>query len=300
MDAIRKVLFPTKFENLSFQCLERLLSLRAAGLQEVVFLFVIDRDEVAFNLFSGFDKKLADSLRQEARLQFEDWGKTLEKKGIASRYVIEVGSPEAKVLEVSCREEVDLIVAGRQSRPEDAVYLGGTTMGVLRRSAIPVFVCKHPGEGGACPVPGVEVFDRVLLATDFSEPCRRAQAFVRALGEAVQRVDVIHVITDRDFQKQTPDDVRAAEAAARDQLDQVRADLVQTPGVEVEAHLVGGHTSTQVVQAVADYGSTLVVMGTTGRHGVKEMWLGSASHRVAEQAPVPVVLVPCDREECYV
>ncbi len=299
MDAIRKVLFPTKFENLSFQCLERLLSLREAGLEEVVFLFVIDRDEVAFNLFSGFDKKLADSLREEARLQFEDWGKTLAEKGLASRHVIEVGSPEAKVLEVSCREEVDLIVAGRQSRPEDAVYLGGTTMGVLRRSAIPVYVCKHAVES-ACPVPGAEVFGRVLFATDFSEPSMRAQAFVRALGRAVKRVDVLHVITDRDFQKHTPDEIKAVEADARDRLDRVRADLVRTSGVAVEIHLVGGHTSSQVVQAVADYGSTLIVMGTTGRHGVREMWLGSASHRVAEQAPVPVVLVPCDREECYV
>ena len=47
MKKIRKVLFPTKFEDLSFPCIERLYPLKGAGLEEIVFLFVIDREEVA-------------------------------------------------------------------------------------------------------------------------------------------------------------------------------------------------------------------------------------------------------------
>ena len=41
-------------------------------------------------------------------------------------------------------------------------------------------------------------------------------------------------------------------------------------------------------------------MGTKGKHGVKEIWLGSASHRVAEGSPLPVLLVPKERAGCYV
>ncbi len=44
----------------------------------------------------------------------------------------------------------------------------------------------------------------------------------------------------------------------------------------------------------------MIMMSSKGRHGVREIWLGSASHRVAELAPVPVVLVPTERDECYV
>ncbi len=44
----------------------------------------------------------------------------------------------------------------------------------------------------------------------------------------------------------------------------------------------------------------MIVMGTKGRHRIREVWLWSASHRVAELAPLPVVLVPTERDECYV
>ena len=52
---IKKILFPTNFEDLSFPTVEALYSLEKAGLEEIVFLFVIDRDEVAYNLLTGFD-----------------------------------------------------------------------------------------------------------------------------------------------------------------------------------------------------------------------------------------------------
>ncbi len=300
MDAIRKILFPTKFEDLAFPCLERLLCLREAGLEEVILLFVIDRDEVAFNLFSGFDKKLAGQLTEEARLRFEDWEKRLAGKGIRTRHVIEVGRPEGKILEVACREEVDLIVAGRQHRrATDAVYVGGTTMGVLRRSAIPVFVCKH-GEGGACEVnPEEGVFSRVLYATDFSPDSERAFRFVQALGRTVRRVDVVHVITERDFRKYSAEELRRVEEDARQRMAVLCAEL-KGRGVEAESHLLAGHTVAEILKAVRDHNATVVVMGTKGKHGLREIWLGSASHRVAELSPVPVVLVPCERDECYV
>ncbi len=299
MEAIRKVLFPTKFEDLSFRCLERLLPLKAAGLEEVILLFVIDRDEVAYNLFRGFDKKLADQLREEARIRFEDWEKRLAEEGIRARHRIEVGSPEGKILELGCEEEVDLVVAGRQhAHAADTVYLGGTTMAVLRRSAIPVLVCKHTGEG-ACDLPGANVFERVLLATDFSPDSERALGFVRAVAPAVKAVDVVHVITERDFRRSPPEAIAEAEAEAKERMAAICGELSGL-GLEADPHLLAGKTAEAVLQAAQDYHSTLIVMGTKGRHGIREMWLGSASHRVAELAPTPVVLVPMIRDECYV
>ncbi len=299
MDAIRKVLFPTKFEALSYPCLQRLLPLKQAGLEEVVLLFVIDRDEVAYDLFRGFDRKLADRLREEARLRFEDWEKDLAEQGLRARHVIEVGRPDGKIIEVSCREEVDLIVAGRQRRkPADAVYLGGTTMGVLRRSSIPVFVCKH-GPEGACGSGEGSVFEHVLYATDFSPDSKRALEFIRALDGAVRRVDVVHVITERDFRKHSPEELRKEEARAREMMEEICAGL-RGQGLEADSHLLAGHTAAEILKAAQDHGATMIVMGTKGRHGIREIWLGSASHRVAELASVPVVLVPTERDECYI
>lgn len=301
MNAIRKVLFPTKFETLSFSCVERLFPLRQAGLEEVVFLFVIDREEVAFNLFTGFDRKLADEMQEEARLRFEDWTGRLAEQGIRSRQVIEIGNPEGKILEVACREEVDLIVSGRQHhQPADKVYLGGTAMGVLRRTAIPVFLCKHRSEELPACEPGTcNDFERVLFATDFSEDSGRALEVLKALGGAVKRADLVHVIVERDFQKHTPEEVRAEEDASRQRLEGLCEDL-RNLGIEAAAHVLGGNTTSEILQAAADSESSLILMGTKGKHGLREVWLGSASHRVAELAPIPVLLVPREQEECYV
>ncbi|GAB4262172.1 MAG: universal stress protein [Deferrisomatales bacterium] len=301
MPSIRKILFPTKFEDLSYRCVERLFPLKAAGLEEIVFLFVIDREEVAFNLFRGFDKKLAHQLSEEARLRFEDWEKKLEAQGIRGRHIVEIGRPEGKILEVSCREEVGLIVAGRQKHvPADAVYLGGTTMGVLRRTAIPVLVCKHGGpEAAVLEATTGNEFERVLYATDFSEDSRCAQAFLEGLGGAVRRVDAVHVITERDFKKHTEEEIREEEEKSQGELEVV-CERLRGKGVEAQAHLLAGHTAQEILQAAADNHSTCILMGTKGRHGLKEVWLGSASHRVAELSPVPVILVPRERAECYI
>ena len=300
MKPIRKILFPTKFEDLSFRCVERLYPLKAAGLEEIVFLFVIDREEVGFDLFRGFDKKLANQMREEARLHFDDWEKSLVQQGLRATHRVEIGSPEGKILQISCEEEVDLIITGRQTHvPADAIYLGGTSMGVMRRTAIPVLVCKHEASEVACEMPGGNVYERVLYATDFSEDSLCGLEFLKRLRGVVRVADVIHVITERELQRHSEEEVRAEEVESQRRLEAICANLREL-GMEATPHLLAGSIAHEVIQAAADHHSTLILMGTKGKHGVKEIWLGSASHRVAEGSPLPVLLVPKERAVCYV
>ena len=143
------------------------------------------------------------------------------------------------------------------------------------------------------------MFERVLYATDFSEDSRQALEFLKAFRGSTRKVDLVHVLTERDFQKHTEEEVRAEEERCRESLEEVCEEL-RALGMEAEAHLAAGHTAGGVLQAAEDHHATLILMGTKGRHGIQEMWLGSASHRVAELSPIPVVLVPREREECYI
>jgi len=300
MKPIRKILFPTKFEDLSFRCVERLYPLKAAGLEEILFLFVIDREEVGFDLFRGFDKKLANRMREEARLHFEDWEKELAGQGISATHRVEIGSPEGRILEVSCQESVDLIVTGRQTHvPADAIYLGGTSMGVIRRTAIPVLVCKHPQAETACEVPESDAYERVLYATDFSEASLCGLEFLKRLGGATRAAEVVHVITEKELQSQSEEEVCAEEAECQERLEGICAEL-RAAGVEATPHLLAGSPAHEILDAAADHHATAILMGTKGKHGVKEIWLGSVSHRVAEASSLPVILVPRERAECYI
>ncbi|PLX41294.1 MAG: hypothetical protein C0608_05890 [Deltaproteobacteria bacterium] len=296
---IKKILFPTNFEHLSLKIVEELFVLKEAGLEEIVFLFVIDRDEVSFNLLRGFDKEYADELSESARLRFLEWEERVQEAGLKASHVIEIGSPEGKILEVSCRENVDLIVAGRR-RPmaTDAIYLSGTTMGVLRRTAIPVMIYKSSLHNERMESFKPPSFERVVLPTDFSDPARCAYELVKGMKGVVKQVNIMNVLSERDFRKFTKQEIAMEESEAMTKMHDMVGEL-STLGVVAKANIFAGNTVTETLGCQADNDAGCIVMGTTGKHGIVEAWLGSASHRVAEQSPVTVILVPMNRDVCY-
>lgn len=281
MAIVQKVLFSTDFRELSFVVAQQLRSLAKAGMKEIVFVYVIDRDDVSFDLARGFDEDLADKLTAEAETRFADWEKRLAEDGIKARHRIELGNPPVEIRRAAKDEDVDLIVIGREAEKGfDRIYLDGVAMDVLRDSRYPVYVAKPRRDDPSSDDRDHNPFQRVLLATDFSEASRCAQAFVKGLGAVIDEVDVLNVMSDRD---PDPSDEQAA-------LDAIAADLA---GVgEVRTKCRRGRPTQEILRVREAEDSTIVVMGTTGKHGIAEVFLGSCSHRVAETAPVPVVLVP--------
>lgn len=290
MKRLRKALYPTRFDPLAFAKVEMLYPLRAAGLEEIVLLFVVDRDEVGFVPFGGFDRELAEDLSDRARLRFADWAVEIEKAGLRCASFVEVGRPAAKILEVAAREEADLIVTGRQRHVAlDALYLGGTAMEILRRSPVPVFVCKTPEDlecfGETNP------YERVLFSTDFTSDAAAALSVLSGLAGAVARVDVVHVIGEAELERLSEVETRREEALRREKLEAVCGEL-RAAGFAAEPVLRAGAVAPEILAAAADRHCTAIALATTDKEGLREFWLGSVSHRVAELSPVPVLLVP--------
>lgn len=294
MPRMERILFPTKFDELSFVVVQQLLPLRQAGLEEIVFLFVIERDEVSFDRYRGFDEEYAEKLRGEAETRFEDWEKMLRAKGLRARHRIEVGDPAAEILQVAREEKVDLIVAGRQREtPLEKVYLGGTSMSLVRNSEIPVLVTKPVDDERGSDERVRNPFARVLFATDFSDASRRAQSVLESIGAAVAEIDVVTVLGDRDLVGRDEAEVGSRKAEAQAALDAVERDL--SSAGKVRTHLLRGGVTEEILRLQVDQDSTLILMGTTGKHGLKELWMGSSSHRCVEHSDVPVLLVPRSR-----
>lgn len=290
MGRIRRILFPTKFEELSLPAVRDLYALKRAGLEEFVFLSVLDRDEVGFIPFGGFDRDLAEELREEARLRFSDWAAEVEAEGLRCRTFIEVGRPAAKILEVAHREDVDLVVAGRQRRMlPGSVHVGATTLEVLRRSTAPVLVAKaRPAEG---PGAAADPFQRVLYATDFSPRAARAADFLRAAAGAVRHVTAANVLPESEFRRHTAEEIAVEEDASRAELREV-CERLRTAGLEADWSLRAGSVVKELLGVADDEACTSIVLGSGGRGALAEFWLGSTSHRVAELTPLPVVIVP--------
>ena len=147
-----------------------------------------------------------------------------------------------------------------------------------------------------------DVPGRIVVGVDGSEQARRALAW--ALDEARLRnwvVTAVHAYTippvllspgpGPPAPPVTPEPElverleEAAEHLLEGELEEANAE-----GVDVEGRVVSGPAAEALLQAGRD--ADLLVVGTRGLGGVKELLLGSVSHEVVHHARCPVVVVP--------
>lgn len=62
-------------------------------------------------------------------------------------------------------------------------------------------------------------------------------------------------------------------------------------GQKVSTKLLTGRAPDEIVETAKKHGCDVLVIGNRGLGGIKEFLLGSTSHRVANEAPCPVLIV---------
>jgi nucleotide-binding universal stress UspA family protein len=290
------VFFHTRFRELAFNSLKSVLDLRAAGLKKVVLAHVIPREDVEFVPYGGTLKTDLERMREEARVQFDDWIKTINDPQLEFSQRIEVGAPNAAILDMADEAKADLIVVGRKKRTTlEKVYVGSHILDILRRSTIPVLMSKHmvqyEWQGESLTRTNEEIWKRPLLASDWSAPSQRALEATMALKGAVEKIIVTHVLGTRRIKHLAQPAVKQLEEESTNRIkDYCRK--VEQVGIRSEYHLSMGRTVEEIIKLSRDYDATMIVMGQTGKDWFHEYWLGGASHQVAELSELPVLLIP--------
>ena len=142
---------------------------------------------------------------------------------------------------------------------------------------------------------------RILAPTDFSPAGQgaldEAMGLARTLGASVTLLNVYELpqpIPDAGV-AYGPDVIDALAAAAREQLERTRAELLRAsaggPAIDIDIQAMLGNAHEEIVAAARRGGYDLVVMGTHGRTGLKHLLLGSVAERVVRMSPVPVLTV---------
>ncbi|MBW1841567.1 MAG: universal stress protein [Deltaproteobacteria bacterium] len=288
---IRKILFVTKFEELCFDALQSLLSLRDATLDHVVFLNVIEREKVAMRRGAGYLKEEAIRLRETANIRFIDWAENLFERGMEVGAYIVVGSLVPEVIKAAKKEEADLIVVGRSHKGVlEQLYSGSDVTELLRRAAIPVVVFKHMSENLIVPE---RLFDRPLLATDWSPASLKAVEYLKGLKGVVQEVHVTHVVSEDELKGDSSLTVQETRKQIRKKLDAI-SDVFEAEGISARSHVRVGDPDLEIEKAAREYQSTLIVCGSSGKADWMERWLGSTPKTIAEKSDFPAMLVPPD------
>jgi len=294
--AFKTLLYHTRFRELAFNSLKSLLELKAVGLKKVVLAHVIPREDVAFVPYGGTLKDDENRIREEARLKFDDWIQTIGDPQLEFHQRIEVGAPNAAILDMAKEERADLIVVGRKKRTAlEKVYVGTHVLDILRRSNVPVLMSKYmvqyEWQGESLMRTNEQIWKRPLLASDWSEPSRRALDVTLALKGLVEKLIVTHVLGARRIKNLEPPALKRIEDESEKRL-QAYCRQVDEAGIQSESHLAVGRTVEEIIKMSRDFGATMIVMGRTGKDWFHEYWLGGVSHQIAELSELPVLLIP--------
>jgi nucleotide-binding universal stress UspA family protein len=137
------------------------------------------------------------------------------------------------------------------------------------------------------------MFERILVATDSSEPSERALEFAAGLAkDHGSEIIVLHAVP-RVVSRFGTSDLEEPDAA-RELVDQIVRDL-KDRGLNARGEVVRvleGHMARGIVESAASADADVILMGTRGRSDFGGLFLGSVTHRVLHLAEKPVIVVP--------
>jgi nucleotide-binding universal stress UspA family protein len=290
---IKKLLFVTKFEELGFDALQSLLSLRKASLNHVVFVNVIERDRVAMHRGAGYLKEEEIRLRETANIRFIDWAEDLFEQGMEVGVYIVVGSLVSEVIKAAQKEETDLIVIGRSHKGVlEHLYSGSDITELLRRAEIPVLVYKQLSETA---IAIEKPFERPLLAIDWSPASLSAVEYLKTLKDVIQELDIIHVVSQKKLKGASAMGIQAIRKDTRKKLDEI-CDVFESEGVKADAHVYIGESDEEIEKAAREHQASMIVLGSSGKTAWVERWLGSTPQSIAEKSIYPTLLIPFEQK----
>lgn len=202
------------------------------------------------------------------------------------------GRPDPQLIEIARTEHTDLLVVGTNQRHGlERFWLGSVSRGVLHHA--PMSVACVPATGADdSTAPGIPVFKRVLVPTDFSKLGNQAIPFAYSALHRGGTVCLFHVVE--------PMRSRAkAGKLERSQIKMIEKQLRALVPAEAEAAWLttkvevveNRDPSTAICQAAERFGADLICLGSHGRSGLSKAILGSVAQDVMAHSQRPVLVV---------
>ncbi len=288
-ESIRKLLFVTQFEDLRFDTLQLFLELRRASLEHIVFLYVIQRDKVAFQRGVGYKKSEEIKLREKANIRFIDWAESLFEQGMEVGVYIVVGSIVSQVLSAVDKEGIDLTVIGNSEKNRLRQLVSGSDIAeLIHRTPVPVLVINFPSETKRLTE---NPFHRPLVALNWLPGEQRILDYLISLKEIVTKVDVIHVAREQDLKGESAMGVQKTRKEQRKRLETV-CEQLEAAAISAQAHVYVGESRKEIHRAARDCQSSLIVTGIPQKRIFEGTLRKSVPVELAETAHCPVLLVP--------
>ena len=141
-----------------------------------------------------------------------------------------------------------------------------------------------------------ELYKKILIATDGSEPNKKAISYGIELAKlSGAKVNVVYVVDTAAFASIPMD---AGWEMMYELLQKEGTEVTQNivedakaSGVEIEGLLLEGHPSHEIIEFAQNNDIDLIVLGTLGKGGLDRFLLGSVAEKVTRNSKVPVLVV---------
>lgn len=275
MKQLEKILAPIDISSDYKEQLETIIKMARLYNSQVVITYVLSEEVGSDDMRDVLLKDVSKSLNKIV--------KTLKKeKLIVHDPIITHGKLIENILKVAVREGVSLIIAGAGSRHLNEKHkLGNTVEKLMRHSDIPVWVVKKERSSE---------ISNILCPVDFSEPSKCAlknglllardfEASLRILGVTEPLLYVSPRI-QVDMEAENERRMKHLEAEMTEFL--THFDLI---AVDYTVDLRLGKVAAEILDTVREYDHDLLIMGTTGRSGLRKVMMGSVTEEVTRHMP---------------
>jgi nucleotide-binding universal stress UspA family protein len=280
-----RILLATDFSTRSDRALRRAMLLARQISAEIVLIHVVDDDQ---------PRRLIEVEERAAGELLDDLAATLrEADRVHCEARVICGEPFQAIAVEAERADADVIVMGPHRRQAlRDVFVGTTIERTIRTSRRPVIMANAVPAG---------IYDRVLVATDFSDCSANAAREARKLG-LLDRTDplVLHAFDApaRTMMMRSPMTMEQSKEYIAEQEDHATAELLKfLQKVDLRpsrrfVRLIEFPIPEMIRNCVREHKVDLVVIGTHGRTGPARFLLGSVAEAVLRDADVDVLIVP--------
>lgn len=140
------------------------------------------------------------------------------------------------------------------------------------------------------------MFNRILVAIDGSKMSDKAlETGLQFAKERFSKVAVVYVEKQMTVsQGMTEDSVNELYESMKSRGEEIlrKAEtLADEYEIEIQTLYLVGDPATQIIKAAEDGNYQLIMVGSRGLGGIKELMLGSVSHKVSQLSKCPVLIV---------
>lgn len=138
-------------------------------------------------------------------------------------------------------------------------------------------------------------FDKILLATDGSEPAVLATQYAVTLAKTFQASILAIYVDDGAEKLQLPEEIESDDVWEGYHPSVkglgVAKIMAERNGVAIEIQIVRGGVAKRIIKTAQDFGADIIVLGETGRTGLKRLGMGSIAETVIKGSETPVFVI---------